>query len=75
MSEIKKTLGGDRLGSGKKMQVDLHGYGRSTHDLGKVLRTTMSAGTLVPFMKMVALPGDTIDIDLDVDVKTNTPRS
>jgi len=61
----KKTLGGDRLGSGKKMEVTLHGYERSTHDLSYLFRSTMSAGTLVPFMNEVALPGDTFDIDLD----------
>ena len=68
---MEKTLGGDRLGSGKKMKVELHGYGRSTHDLGYLWRSTMSAGTLVPFMAEVALPGDTFDINLDVDVKTH----
>lgn len=68
---MKRNLGGDRLGSGAKMDVELHGYGRSTHDLGKLWRSTMSAGTLVPFMSEVALPGDTFDIDLDVDVKTH----
>jgi hypothetical protein len=30
----------------------------------------MSAGTLVPFINQIALPGDTFDITLDVDVKT-----
>lgn len=68
---MKKTLGGDRLGAGKKMQVNLHGYERSTHDLGYIFRSTMSAGTLVPFMKILALPGDTFDIDLDCDIKTH----
>lgn len=67
----KKTLGGERLGSGRKMEVELHGYDRSTHDLGYLWRSTMSAGTLVPFMSEVALPGDTFDIDLEVDVKTH----
>ena len=67
----KVTLGGERLGSGKKMQVEMHGYERSTHDLGYIWRSTMSAGTLVPFMSEVALPGDTFDINLDVDVKTH----
>lgn len=64
------TLGGERLGSGKKMQVGLSGFERSTHDLGYVWRSTMSAGTLVPFMTEVALPGDTFDIDLNADVMT-----
>lgn len=68
---MKKTLGGDRLGSGKKMTVDLHGYDRSTHDKSYITRTTMSAGTLVPFINEIALNGDTFDIDLDVDVKTH----
>ena len=68
---MKKTLGGDRLGSGKKMQVELHGYERSTHDLGYMWRSSMAAGTLVPFMSEVALPGDTFDIDLDCNVMTH----
>lgn len=71
MPSIRKTIGGDRLGSGRKLQVELHNYGRSTHDLGYIWRTTMSPGTLVPFMKQLALPGDTWDISLDADVKTH----
>ena len=67
----KVTLGGDRLGSGKKNRVELHGYERSAHDLGYVWRSTMAAGTLVPFMSMVGLPGDTFDISLNADFKTH----
>lgn len=67
----KVTLGGDRLGSGQKQKVELHGYERSTHDLGYVWRSTMAPGTLVPFMSMVALPGDTFDIDLNMVAKTH----
>lgn len=66
-----RTLGGDRLGSGKKMQVELHGYQRSTFNISKMWRSTMSAGTLVPFICEPLLPGSTLDIDLDVDVKTH----
>jgi hypothetical protein len=66
-----KTLGGDRLGSGKKQTVHLKGYERSTHDLSYIWRSTMSAGTLVPFMCEVALPGDTFDIELDCNVLTH----
>jgi hypothetical protein len=65
------TLGGDRLGSGKKQRVTLHGFERSNHDLGYVWRSTMATGTLVPFMNMLALPGDTFDINLGADVKTH----
>lgn len=68
---ILKTLGGDRLGSGKKMKVELHNYERSTHDLGYIWRSTMATGTLVPFMVEIGLPGDTFDINLNADVKTH----
>ena len=56
------NIGGDRLGSGNKMPVDLHGYERSTHDLSNIMRTSMSVGTLVPFMKELVLPGDIWDL-------------
>lgn len=65
------TLGGDRLGSGKKQKVELHGYERSTHDLGYLWRSTISAGTLVPFIHEIGLPGDTFDINLGCDIKTH----
>ena len=68
--QITKTIGGDRLGAGKKQKVSLHGFERSTHDLGNIFRSTMSVGTLVPFMNHVGLPGDTFDINLNADVKT-----
>lgn len=63
-------LGGSRLGSGNKMQVQMRNYERSTHNLDYIWRSTMAAGTLVPFMKKVALPGDNWDINLNADVKT-----
>ena len=66
----KVTLGGDRLGAGKKNEIGLHNYERSTQDLSNVIRTTMSAGTLVPFMGEISTPGDDWEIDLDIDVKT-----
>lgn len=68
---IKKTLGGVRLGSGKKMQVELHGYERSSHNTSTTIRTTMAVGTLVPILSMVALPGDTHDIDIDASGMTH----
>lgn len=67
----KITLGGERLGSGKKMDVEMHGFERSSHDLSYIWRSTMSAGTLVPFLTEVALPGDSFDIRLNCDVKTH----
>ena len=65
-----RTLGGDRLGSGKKMQIEMHGYERSNQNKNQVIRTTAAPGTLIPFFKEVALPGDTFDIDLKVDIRT-----
>lgn len=67
----KKTIGGDRLGSGKKMNVDLKTYNRSTHNLNYLWRSTMASGTLVPFMSEVGLPGDTFDIDLEAVMNTH----
>jgi len=67
----KVNLGGDRIGSGNKMNIAMHGYERSTHDLSSIWKSTMSAGTLVPFLNMVSLPGDSIDINLDSIVKTH----
>lgn len=71
MSTTKKTLGGDRVGAGKRMTVEMHGYGRSNHDIGYLWRSSMSAGTVVPFFNEIGLPGDTFDIDLDVHVLTH----
>ena len=67
---MKTEIGGDRLGSGNKQEVSLRNYERSSHDLGYIWRSSMASGTLVPFLSEVGLPGDSFDIDLDVDVKT-----
>ena len=67
---MKTTLGGDRLGSGNKQEISLKNYNRSTHDLSYIWRSSMSSGTLVPFMSEVGLPGDSFDVDLSCDVKT-----
>lgn len=67
----KVAFGGQRLGSGGKITVDLKPYHRSTHDLGYIWRSTMAVGTLVPFLIEVGLPGDTFDIKLNADVKTH----
>ena len=67
---MQVTIGGERLGTGKKNQISLKHYERSTHDLSQTLRTTMASGTLVPFLNKIMLPGDTFDIEIDLDVKT-----
>lgn len=64
------TIGGERLGAGKRMKAYMHNYERSTHDLSYIWRSPMAAGTLVPFLNKIALPGDTFDIGLDCDIMT-----
>lgn len=68
---LKKNIGKNTLGDGKKMQVDLRTYNRSTHDLSFAWRNTQGVGTLVPCFKQLALPGDTFDIDIDAKVLTH----
>jgi len=68
---MEVTIGGDRLGSGKKMKASFNNYSRSTHDLSYIWRSTMASGTLVPFMSELALPGDTFDIGLGCSVLTH----
>jgi len=67
----KLTLGGDRLGTGAGMQVETRDYSRSTHDLQHTVTTTLSPGTIVPFMSILGLTGDTFDIQLYVDLMTH----
>ena len=68
---MKKNLGGDRLGSGAKNNVELHEWHKSTHDLSKVTRTTMAAGTLLPIYREFAQQGDIWDIELDALINTH----
>ena len=67
---IRKTIGKNTIGDGKKMTVNLKTYNRSTHDLSYVWRSTMAPGLLVPFMSEVALPGDIHEIDIEAKVLT-----
>ena len=67
---MQTTIGGDRLGSGNKQNVQMRNFERSTHDLSYLWRSSMSAGTLVPFMVEVGLPGDSFDIKLNTEVYT-----
>lgn len=62
---MKKTLGGDRLGAGKKIKVDMHGWGRSTFNQNRIWRSTMAPGVLTPCFVEVGLNGTTFDIDIN----------
>lgn len=68
---LKKTLGGDRLGAGKKMTVAMKNFNRSTHDKGYIWQSTGSFGTLIPFMVQIAKPQDTWDIELACEILTH----
>ncbi|MCM1042451.1 MAG: hypothetical protein NC396_08525 [Bacteroides sp.] len=64
------TLGGERLGTGKKIQTELNSYGRSTHNLSRAWRSSMNVGTVIPCFSEPGLAGDTIDIDLEAKIRT-----
>lgn len=68
---ITKSIGKNTLGGGQKITVDLKTYNRSTHDLSYAWRSSMGVGTLVPCMKILGLPGDTFDINIDNKVLTH----
>ena len=68
---ISKSIGKNTLGGGNSMTVDLKTYNRSTHNLSYAWRSSMGIGTLVPCLKLIGLPGDTFDIDIDTKVMTH----
>lgn len=68
---ISKSIGKNTLGGGNSMQVDLRTYNRSTHNLSYAWRSSMGVGTLVPCLKLIGLPGDTFDINIDTKVLTH----
>uniref|UniRef100_A0AAU8B146 Major capsid protein n=1 Tax=Dulem virus 213 TaxID=3145690 RepID=A0AAU8B146_9VIRU len=68
---LTRSIGKNTLGGGKKMNVDLRTYNRSTHDLSYIWRSSMAAGTLVPFCKILTTPGDTMEIDLTHQIMTH----
>lgn len=68
---VNKNIGKNTIGDNNKMQVYLHDYNMSTHDLSTITRTSMSPGTLVPTMKLLVQKGDVIDIDIEANVLTH----
>lgn len=68
---MKTSIGKNTLGGGSKMNVELKNYNRSTHDLSRIIRTTMSVGTLVPTFNELILPGDTFTIKTRSHVLTH----
>lgn len=68
---ITKQLGKNTLGGGGGMEVKMKTYNRSTHDLSFAWRSTMGVGVLTPCAKLLALPGDTYNMEIDTKVFTN----
>lgn len=67
---MKKTLGGDRIRSESKMEVYLPNFGRSSHNIGKIIRTSQACGTIVPYWCQIGMDGTTFYIDITTKVKT-----
>ncbi|WGL31032.1 major capsid protein [Dipodfec virus UOA04_Rod_661] len=59
----KITLGGERLGQGDKIQVNIPNFERSSHDIGRVFTTDQAFGTLVPAFCEIGLRGDVFYFD------------
>ena len=70
MAHIKKTLGGDRLGAGRKMTQEMHGFGRSSHDVGMVFRSDQAIGTIVPAYCQLGTTGTTFYMDIAAKTRT-----
>lgn len=68
---MEVELGGKRLGNGQKMTVEIEGFGKSNHNLSKVIKTTMSPGTLIPIYKKLTTPGDDGTIKIRAKIQTN----
>lgn len=66
----KKTLGGNRLGAGQKNKFTLPNFERSTHNMSKTWRSSMSVGTLVPAYCQIGLNGDTFSFDTNALIRT-----
>lgn len=64
------TIGGDRIGSGKKMKASLSTYRRTTFNLSRQVRATMAPGPLYPIVTEPLLTKDTFDINLKTLIKT-----
>lgn len=68
---ITKTIGKNTLGDNGKMKVHMRTYNRSTHNLSYIWRNTQAVGTLVPFMSIPMMKGDTFKIKLQPNVLTH----
>lgn len=52
------------------MEVYLPNFGRSSHNVGKIIRTSQACGTIVPYWCQIGMDGTTFYIDITTKVKT-----
>lgn len=64
------TIGGERLGSGNKVQVELHDYKMNSFNQSQIFRSSLAPGLLYPFCRLVGTNHGTFDIDLSTIVRT-----
>lgn len=67
---MKYTLGGERVGSGKKMQGEMHNYYRSTFNLSEKWASSAGVGILYPSLVKLAMRGDSFSINVNQDART-----
>lgn len=70
----KVNLGGDRIGSGSKMQEEMHDFYRSNHNLNAGRFTTMAPGVLYPIYCLPAMPDDAFEFDINAFMRTVPTR-
>lgn len=68
------TIGGNRVGSGKKMKGRINNYNRSTHNLSEKFATSAGSGILYPCLCKLAMRGDSFDIGINADCRTIPTR-
>ena len=62
---MEVSIGGQRIGSGSRMKAEMPHYEMSTHNLSKVTRMTIAAGTLNVVFKMLVQPGDIVKMNIN----------
>lgn len=67
---MEVTIGGDRLGAGKKIKQDLRTYNRSTFNQSQDWKSTMAPGVLYPFLCIPMTNGDVMNIKLEHFLRT-----
>lgn len=66
----KVPFGGERLGSGGKLNFDLRTFKRSTHNLSSISRLDQAVGTLVPYKVIFGKKGDKFVIPIRTQMRT-----